>query len=258
MSDRLIVFARRPEAGRVKTRLTPPLSPDAAAEVYEACLRDVLALAAAERARIEIWFEEYAGPDAAAGSGRGAAGAGTSPTQPAGDARPGRTAGGSEAYFAREFPVVPLVRQAKGDLGERMADAFDRSFAAGAGRVLLLGSDSPTLPPDTLHAAFDHLLDAEGVLGPALDGGYYLVGLRREAWPAAAGLFREVPWSTPDVLRVTALRAAEAGLALRTLPGWYDIDRPEDLARARVDAPPDSHLARWLAGPEGERYIPRP
>jgi len=208
----------------VKTRLSPPLPPDEAAVVYEACLRDVLALAARERGRLELWL---AGGNAA------------------------------RAYFAQAYPLVASALQCPGDLGARLEDAFRRSFDDGAERVLVLGSDAPTLPESNLHDAFDFLEEAPVVLGPALDGGYYLVALRRDAWPAAASLFRDIPWSTSGVLRATGEHAAAAGLELRLLPAWYDIDRAEDLARARADAPPGSHLARWLDGPEGERYIPR-
>ncbi len=222
--DRLLVFARSPEAGRVKTRLSPPLPPDEAAAVYEACLRDVLALAARERGRLAVWVD--GGPAA-------------------------------HAYFARAFPVVPAEPQSADDLGARIEDAFRRNFDEGAERVVIVGADAPTLPESCLHDAFDFLAEVPVVLGPALDGGYYLVGLRRSAWPAAGALFRDIPWSTAEVLRRTGERADAAGLELRLLPAWYDIDRPEDLARARAHAAPGSHLARWLDGPEGERYIPR-
>lgn len=228
--DRLLIFGRRPAAGRVKTHLSPPLPPDEAAAVYEACLMDVVALAAGERAQVEIWFDAGAAPDRAL------------------------------EYFARVFPLVSAVPQATGHLGTRVEDAFDRTFASGAERAIIMRSDAATLPASCLHAAFDYLLEPAGpqlVLGPTPEGGYYLVGLRRTAWPAAAVLFRSIPWSHPSVLRITGERAAAAGLSLRLLPGWYDIVRPEDLARARADTAPESHLGRWLDGPEGERYIPR-
>lgn len=230
MPDRLLIFGCRPEAGRVKTRLSPPLPPDEAAAVYEACLMDVLALAAGERAEVELWFDAGDAPDRALD------------------------------YFASTLPLVCVVPQATGHLGTRMEDAFERTFATGAERVILMRSDIPTLPAACLHAAFDYLAEPDGprvVLGPTTEGGYYLVGARRSAWPALAVIFRNVSWSHPSVLRITGERAAAAGLSLRLLPGWYDIEIPEDLARARQDAAPDSHLGRWLDGPEGERYIPR-
>ncbi|HET9985358.1 MAG TPA: TIGR04282 family arsenosugar biosynthesis glycosyltransferase [Longimicrobiales bacterium] len=221
-ADRLLVFARRPVAGRVKTRLTPPLAPDDAAQLYEACLHDVVATAARERARIEIWYD--GGAEA-------------------------------EAYFAREFPLLARAPQAPGSLGERLEDALARSFADGAERVAVVGSDAPTLPLSSIAAAFDDLHEVDAVLGPAADGGYYLVGVRAAGWPRAAALFRSIPWSTDEVLRASGERAAEAGLEIRLLPGWYDLDRAEDLVRAREDADPESHLGRWLAGPDGARYL---
>ena len=228
--DRLLIFGRRPVAGRVKTHLIPPLPPDEAAAVDEACLMDVVALAAGERARVELWFDAGAAPDRAL------------------------------EYFARKFPFVSAVPQATGHLGTRIEDAFDRTFAGAAQRAILMRADAATLPAASLHAAFDYLSEPGGpqlVLGPTTDGAYYLVGVRRSAWPAAAVLFRNVPWSHPSVLRITGERATAAGLSLRLLPVWYNITRPEDLARARADAAPGSHLGRWLDGPEGERYIPR-
>ncbi|MBX6366086.1 MAG: TIGR04282 family arsenosugar biosynthesis glycosyltransferase [Gemmatimonadetes bacterium] len=222
-ADRLLVFARRPAAGRVKTRLTPPLAPDDAAQLYEAGLRDVVASAARERARIEIWYDAGAQAD---------------------------------AYFATEFPLLVRVPQAAGSLGERMEDALARSFADGAERVVIVGSDAPTLPLSSIAAAFDDLHEVDAVLGPAADGGYYLVGVRAAGWPRAAALFRDIPWSTDEVLRRSAERPEAVGLTIRLLPGWYDLDRAEDLARARADADPESHVGRWFAGPDGARYFP--
>lgn len=213
--DRLLVFAKAPRPGAVKTRLSPPLAPAEAMAVHEACVRDVIARAARERGRIELWHD---GADGAA------------------------------AWCARSFPRLPAVRQASGHLGLRLADAFRRSFAGGAERVVILGGDVPTLPDAILSAAFDDLVEADAVVGPSADGGYVLIGLARRGWPNGRDLFRDVDWSTATVLATTLERANTAGLDLRVLPGWYDVDRKEDLDRAAVDAEPDSHLGRWLAG----------
>jgi uncharacterized protein len=212
--DRFIIFARRPAAGRVKTRLSPELPPDAAAAVYEACLRDVITAAARQRGRVELWY----------------------------DAEPG-----GREYFESEFRHIHRQPQADGDLGERLGAAFAQCFGDGAARVLIAGSDAPTVPDAMYAAAFDHLHEADAVIGPTVDGGYYLMGLAAGAWPGARLLFHEVPWSTADVYATTIERASRAALDLRILPGWYDIDRVEDLNRARADMAPESHLARWLA-----------
>lgn len=211
-ADRLIIFCRAPMPGRVKTRLVPPLEPQEASALYEAALRDVITNAARERGRIELWCDEPSGCSS----------------------------------LAQSFPQLPIQLQAPGSLGDRQRDALERSFADGAARVVLIGSDSPTLPDSHLSAAFDDLHEAPGVIGPALDGGYYLIGFERGAWPAAAALFDQIAWSTDQVLNQILRRAAELGVELRVLPGWYDFDVAEDLGRLRQDALAESHVGQWL------------
>ena len=220
--DRLLIFAKVPAAGRVKTRLTPPFPPDEAAAVYEACLHDVVALAARERARVELWYHD----DALA-----------------------------EHYFSSDFPHITQFRQCAGNLGDKLSDAFARSFADGAQRVLILGSDVPTLPDSVLSAALDDVRESDVVIGPALDGGYYLVGLNAQAWPRAQTLFQDIMWSTDSVLRTTAKKTAAAELELRMLPGWYDVDTIEELRQAVLDAHAESNLARWAARPEALHFL---
>jgi uncharacterized protein len=213
LADRLLVFAKAAIPGRVKTRLVGPFTPEEAAAVCEACLHDVVLRSARERVELEIWYADEPG---------------------------------SAAWFAERFAALPRVAQAAGNLGARMADAFARSFAAGASRVVIVGSDVPTLPDATLTAAFGGLIEGDGVVGPSLDGGYCLIGLNRAAWPAAERLFGDVPWSTPGVLSRTLRLAGEIGLDVRVLPGWYDVDRPQDLLRAADDVAAGSNLWKWL------------
>lgn len=212
-ADRLLVFAERPTAGEVKRRLMPPLSAQAAAALYEACLRDVVARSARERGRVEIWHA------------RGRA---------------------DESYFADAFPhVLPRV-QRDGGVAARLADAFARSFDDDAERVVIIAGDVPTLPDGRLTAAFEDLREADVVLGPREAGGCYLIGLRDRAWPRAAALFRDVDWTPTAPLDATLATAAASSLELRLLPAWYDIDSPADIERARADVLPDSHVASWL------------
>lgn len=220
--DRLLVFAKAPASGRVKTRLTPPLPPDEAAALYEACLRDVVALCARERARVELWFHDE---------------------------------NHAAAYFAAEFPHLIQSSQSAGHLGEKMRDAFDRSFADGAQRTLIVGSDVPTMPEAVLNTAVGALREAEMVIGPTLDGGYYLIGFSREAWAGARSLFDDVAWSTDLVFRTTVDRASQAQLRMHVLPGWYDVDTMDDLRQALLDAQPDSNIARWSTRPEAVPFI---
>ena len=212
-ADRLLVFAERPTAGEVKRRLMPWLTAQAAGALYEACLRDVIARSARERGRVEIW---HAG---------------------------GRV---DEVYFADAFPRVLLRAQRDGALAVRLADAFARSFDEDAERVVIIAADVPTLPDGQLTAAFEDLREADVVVGPREEGGLYLIGLRSPAWPRAAVLFRDDPWPATSPLDPLIARAAASSLELRLLPGWYDIDTPADIDRARVDVLPDSHLAEWL------------
>lgn len=213
IADRLLVFAASPGVGAAQTQLTPHLTAAEAAALYEACLRDVIALAARERGRVELWFDGEAAED---------------------------------RYFSDAFPHVTLRRQRDGHGGTRLADAFARSFDDDAERVIIIGSAVPTIPDGRLTAAFEDLREADAVVGPGLDGGQYLIGLRSVAWPRAAALFRDPVWNTRTVLDATLARAAQTALELRLLPGWYAIDRVEDIERARLDALPQSHLAEWL------------
>lgn len=209
----LIVFAKAPVAGRVKTRLTPPLTPEQAAAVHAASLQDVVARAASTTAGAQIMYDDS--PDAA-------------------------------AWFGTTFPDLPRGPQAAGDLGDRMSDAFAQAFEAGASAVAIIGSDSPTLPAGLLEDALSVVPAHDVVLGPAVDGGYYFVALRREAWPAALPMFRQIAWSTGAVLRQTLDRISAAGLDAHMLAPWYDIDRPEDLALAALHAGPESALRQAL------------
>lgn len=203
------------------TRLHSQLSPEHAAAVYEACLHDVVHSVYENSPEFspEIWYD------------------------------PEEDAAGAEQYFRRSFPGVALMAQPKGDLGTRLSEAFGRSFSGGARRVAIIGSDAPTLPPERIPQAFRHLGARDVVLGPAEDGGYYLIGIRAAAWPAAAGLFGGVPWSTDEVLSATRSRLRRLELGSAMLAPWYDIDHPEDLARAAaaLESRPGSHLGALLA-----------
>lgn len=129
-----------------------------------------------------------------------------------------------------------LEPQAAGDLGLRMKSFFERRFAAGCQRVVLLGSDSPNVPLEYIRQAFDQLQGHDVVLGPTEDGGYWLVG-------AAGGVpdvFEAIPWSTPQVWSATLAAIRTAGLSHAVLPTWYDIDEHDDLFRLMTDLRRDS------------------
>lgn len=134
--------------------------------------------------------------------------------------------------------------QGDGDLGQRLTRATYQAFQEGAGGVILLGADSPTLPTDLLDQAVASLSKHDAVLGPCDDGGYYLLGLRQ---PLAA-LFECIGWGGDQVADQTRQRAAAAGIDLQQLPTWYDLDRVDDLARAARDLANTADPSRPFAG----------
>ena len=197
VAPRLIIFTRYPEPGRVKTRLCGVLGPVGAAELQREMTRHTLTTARAIGSTRGIDIEvRYAGGD---------------------DALMRGCFGGDLAYRP----------QGEGDLGQRMARAIEDALGEGAPAAVVIGSDCPGVTPEILGQAFDALgEDREGVvLGPALDGGYYLVGMSRER----PELFRGIDWGTEHVFRQTGAAAREAGYPIRTLEPLADVDRPEDL-----------------------------
>jgi uncharacterized protein len=191
----LIVVARQPVPGQAKTRLTPPLSAEQAAALYEGFLRDTLDLMrAVPDTRRVIAFRPRA----------------------------------SRAYFAQLAPGFELIPQRGEDLGARLDHALTSYLNGGDEQVAVMNSDGPTLPREYLQQAFAALSErSDVVLGPSDDGGYYLIGLRKPA----PRLLREVRMSTPRVLADTLRLAREAKLRVALLPPWYDVDDQASLER---------------------------
>jgi hypothetical protein len=112
-----------------------------------------------------------------------------------------------------------------------MGNAFCRHFDQGYEKIALIGSDHPTLSPEYLLKAFRLLKEKELVLGPRLDGGYYLIGMKR----FHADILNGIAWSTKQVLSQTLNKAQKANISVGLLPPWYDVDNPEDLEKLRKD-----------------------
>ena len=218
MADLLAIFAKAPVPGQVKTRLTPPLTPDEAAAVYEACLRDVIDASLAAAPQVMLFYDDPAG---------------------------------SGGFFRDAFPTLRTRPQAGHDLGTRLENAFSHAVEQRYERILIIGGDSPTLPPEHLQHAMNSLETADVALGPTEDGGYYLIGISRRAWPRSHVVLRGIPWSTGAVFERTMEAARDDSLDLAVAPRWYDIDRPEDLQRAAAEAMEESHLGRLLRGSPG-------
>jgi uncharacterized protein len=196
MHTAIMIMAKAPQAGEVKTRLCPPLSPQAAMTLYQAFLRDKIA---------QVESLEAASPTIAYTPAEG------------------------RSVFAALAPGFTLIAQQGADLGERLANAFAQCFAAGHAGVIAIDSDTPTLPTDFLQQAIALLSmpKVDVVIGPSDDGGYYLIGLRA----LHHELFENMAWSTAMVAPETVRRATAKGLQVAWLPPWFDVDTPEDLER---------------------------
>lgn len=192
---RLIVFTRYPEPGQCKTRLIPSLGAEGAAEMHRwltlRALDNARLAAHASALSLQVWY-----------------------------------AGGNESLLETWLgDDLELVRQPTGDLGQRMAYAFEAAFTEGAFSVAIMGSDVPELSHERIGYAFEAIGDHDLVLGPTEDGGYYLVALRHPV----PSLFTNMPWGSSRVLQETLRRADQAGLSVEMLDKLHDIDRPEDI-----------------------------
>ena len=194
--SRLLLFAKRPRLGKVKTRLCPPLEPAQALELYRAFLSDQLNLLrrCASDSRVEVWWD---GP-------------------------------ADDSLKRFDLSDIEQHEQVCGDLGERLAHAF----AAAAGPAVAIGADSPTLGSDAIDQAFSSLSELRpAVLMPAMDGGYVLIGL----WRHHPEVFRDIPWGGPGVTAATLEQAKKHGLRVEVLPHGYDVDDAAGLRRLEAD-----------------------
>ncbi|MCB0358333.1 MAG: TIGR04282 family arsenosugar biosynthesis glycosyltransferase [Bdellovibrionales bacterium] len=209
----LLIFLRYPVPGQTKTRMHTALSPERAAAFYR-CMAEhtVHSLAALAERDIDMVLA-VTPPDAVE-----------------------RT----NAWLGKEYHCFP---QSTGDLGARLSAAFSFAFASGAAKVVAIGTDCPELEAAHVREAFTALDLHKSVLGPATDGGYYLLGLRE----FRSDIFDAIPWSSPRTAQVTIDRLRAAGLPPRLLAPLTDVDCPEDLARLSPEA--RDLVSRWLAEP---------
>jgi hypothetical protein len=215
----VIVFTRYPEPGFVKTRLIPALGAEAACRISRRLAEQTLEHLRVLRRRLPVAVEVH-------------------------------FAGGNETAMAqwlgREWKYLPQV---EGDLGRRMNQALIGAFHRGGHPVLLIGTDCPALTAHLLQKAMDLLENHDLVLGPAQDGGYYLIGMKA---PQPALFPPDLPWGTDQVLEETLRAADRQGLQAALLETLPDIDRPEDLSAAALDLDPPYSSA----GPELSIIIP--
>lgn len=199
----IIVFTRYPKPGQVKTRLIPELGPERATILHQSMTQHVVACAReaalTTQASLQVHFQ-----------------------------------GGSREKMMEWLGTGITYHPQRGrDLGERMREAFRRTLREGAHRVVLVGSDLPGLTREILDQAFQALESCQVVLGPTLDGGYYLIGLKEDS----PELFFGIPWGSKDVMKSTLERIAKLGLKVKLLEMLEDVDRPQDLPLAACFLP---------------------
>ncbi|MCW6038584.1 TIGR04282 family arsenosugar biosynthesis glycosyltransferase [Spirulina subsalsa FACHB-351] len=197
----LIIFTRYPEPGKTKTRLIPVLGAKGAATVQRQMTEHTLKQARClSDLALQVYFT------------------------------------GGNTTLMREWLGADLryKPQCQGDLGQRMAEAFRQAFQEGQARILLIGIDCPGVTPLILNQGFTALHDHDLVIGPAQDGGYYLIGLNR----LIPELFEGVAWGTDRVFAQTWETAQGLGYAIATLPQLPDIDEPQDLPLWEQPIPP--------------------
>ncbi|MDQ7051385.1 MAG: TIGR04282 family arsenosugar biosynthesis glycosyltransferase [candidate division KSB1 bacterium] len=203
MIDQLVIFAKYPQPGTVKTRLAARIGDEAAADLYGRFIEWILTTMChsrvAERVVVAVSPQHVV------------------------------------HRFASRYPGADAYEpQAESsDLGERMLAVFEQARRQGVRKTVIIGTDSPTLPPDYVRQAFAILDSHDVVLGPAEDGGYYLIGAKE----AHADLFRGIPWSTAQVLQKTLAALQRLQLRHALLPEFFDVDEIDDLHRLREQAP---------------------
>lgn len=198
MKKAIIIMAKVPAPGRVKTRLQPFFSEAQSAEISEAFLRDAESKAKSVEENVMI----------------------------------------AVAPFEKKHELKnilqhnpALIEQRGENLGEKMLAAFRFVFEAGTDSVVMTGTDSPTFPADFIEQAFEYLeLETDVVLGRTEDGGFFLIGLRA---PLAPRIFEGVEWSSEKTFEQIRENVMDSGLHLREVPGWYDVDKPEDFEKLR-------------------------
>lgn len=207
-SQALVIFAKYPAPGLVKTRLARIIGDTAACEIYRSFTDIIIGKAAVIKdVRIRLDIAPFTDE--------------------------------SFSYFNKRYPNVDVVPQSGDDLGARMLNSITSAYSSGFERTCMIGTDIPDLPLEIINEAFKSLLQNDVVLGPSNDGGYYLIGMKIPI----PQLFEDIAWSTDTVFSNTSSRAASLGFSLSVLPRFSDVDTMEDLAGlyVRIDCEPKTH-----------------
>ncbi len=204
-SPLLILFAKAPIPGRVKTRLCPPLTSTEAAELHSALVKDTTSMLLSLAAPVDIEI--------------------------------------STDLPTKAWPEIPVLRsiQPEGDLGMRLLCALERGLAAGREKVVIVGGDSPGLPPSHVTALLASKADV--ALGPTCDGGFFAIACRT----ASRNMFERVRWSSERTFDDVVAAASACGLTIESGPAWFDVDVKKDLLRMLEMADVPVNAAEWIA-----------
>jgi uncharacterized protein len=202
MNGVIIIMAKVPIAGTVKTRLQPFFTPDESAEIATVFLQDSLDKAHSASKNVILAY---------------------SPND------------GENQLRKLVNPQTSLLQQIGDDLGERIISTFESIFKPDIESVLMIGTDSPTMPISILKAAFESLEKYDSVIGKTLDGGFYLIGFTNLNPDLIPAIFDQVEWSTPKAHSQTVANIDSLGLSLHNLPILYDVDTPEDILKLISD-----------------------
>ncbi len=213
MKRAVIIMAKYPQAGKVKTRLHPFLTFDQCAGIAAAFLQDTINKVNLVCSNPILAYSPPEKTDA----------------------------------LKKLLPSQSIcIEQTGRDLGERMFNAFKFAFDGNLVSVVMIGTDSPTFPPDFITQAFENLMDSDVVLGETEDGGFYLIGLR----VLSKAIFENVNWSSTETFRQTTQNIENVGLKCSFLPVWFDVDFPADLKRLRKELEENQSIApktfQWL------------
>jgi len=207
MKKTIVIMTKVPQAGKVKTRLQPYLTARQSAEISVCFLQDTEAKAKTVAQNLIIAF---------------------SPIE-------------MKNLLIDILQTEPILVEQKGEnLGERMFHAFEFAFLHDSDAVVMIGTDSPTVPAEFIKRAFAFLeTKADAVLGKTKDGGFYLIGLRK----LESAIFENVEWSSPKSFEQTKQNIENLNLKLREIPVWYDVDTSEDLERLEKELAENSQFA---------------
>ncbi len=190
----ILLFIKAPVRGQVKSRLAAVIGDETALELYKNFILDIIDSVKKTGYPFRAC---YYPPDAGAEV---------------------------SSWLAGQYHIMP---QQGGDLGERMENAFIRCFSEGFERAILIGSDLPDLTPAVLQEAMASLAENDVVIGPASDGGYYLIGFHKHT--LMPRMFQGIPWSTETVFQETMAILQNSALSVHQAPKWNDVDTLEDL-----------------------------